>query len=148
MLSDSNSELGCKWVFETAQSSGLVTVRTVRRRASSAQRAAPADEQLEAALWQVRLGSLLERLSEESGGRALDCVADWAGMLSVGEQQRLAFARCDTACSFAPLATMVLAAINVHVVLFQRALLDLVHTVLFSRHCSWLVSMWAWLFSS
>lgn len=28
------------------------------------------------------------------GGGALDVVADWAGILSLGEQQRLAFARC------------------------------------------------------
>ena len=29
-----------------------------------------------------------------TGGHGLDAVADWASMLSLGEQQRLAFARC------------------------------------------------------
>jgi ABC-type uncharacterized transport system fused permease/ATPase subunit len=85
-------------------------------------RAPPGDAELEAALRRVRLGPLLERCagavaglggpsadaeahgcgggtegSTSSGGgagaSALDCVADWAQVLSLGEQQRLAFAR-------------------------------------------------------
>jgi hypothetical protein len=58
----------------------------------------------------VRLGALLQRdgsggsVSGRGGGAGggaasgapsgLDAVADWASMLSLGEQQRLAFARC------------------------------------------------------
>ena len=53
-------------------------------------------------LKKVRLGLLLERGGERgaqsngasSSGRALDNLADWSGILSLGEQQRLAFARC------------------------------------------------------
>ncbi|KAF6265925.1 ABC transporter transmembrane region 2-domain-containing protein [Scenedesmus sp. NREL 46B-D3] len=48
----------------------------------------PTDAELEAVLSQVQLGSLLQRSAS-----ALDHVADWSGMLSLGEQQRLAFAR-------------------------------------------------------
>ena len=48
----------------------------------------PSDAQLRAALRAVQLGSLLERV-----GGDLDAVADWAAVLSGGEQQRLAFAR-------------------------------------------------------
>lgn len=44
------------------------------------------------ALQDVQLAGLLERL-EHSGAAALAADADWAGMLSLGEQQRLAFAR-------------------------------------------------------
>lgn len=47
----------------------------------------PSDGELLRALAEAGLGALPERV----GG--LDAVADWAGLLSVGEQQRLAFAR-------------------------------------------------------
>lgn len=47
----------------------------------------PSDGELLRALAEAGLGSLPERV----GG--LDATADWAGLLSVGEQQRLAFAR-------------------------------------------------------
>lgn len=69
----------------------------------------PADADLAEALRKVRLGVLLERTfaAGGSGNRSgngsngavetptngLDCVADWASVLSLGEQQRLAFAR-------------------------------------------------------
>jgi putative ATP-binding cassette transporter len=36
---------------------------------------------------------MLERCSEISGGAPLDLQADWSQMLSLGEQQRLSFAR-------------------------------------------------------
>jgi len=49
--------------------------------------ARPSDADLEAVLGQVRLGDLLQR----EGG--LDAEVDWSGVLSLGEQQRLAFAR-------------------------------------------------------
>ena len=39
----------------------------------------------------VRLEGLLQR--EAGGERGLDCRADWASILSLGEQQRLAFTR-------------------------------------------------------
>ena len=51
-------------------------------------------------LAQVRLSPLLQRCGRgaPSGNGAaasgLDCSADWAAMLSLGEQQRLAFGRC------------------------------------------------------
>ncbi|CAL8470471.1 g10013 [Coccomyxa elongata] len=62
----------------------------------------PSDSELEEALKQVRLDALLERSppsaatsSSNGAGPAtgLDSMADWAGILSLGEQQRLAFAR-------------------------------------------------------
>ena len=64
----------------------------------------PSDEELRTVLGQVRLAPLLQRCgpaasasSSNGDGSAavgLDCRADWAAMLSLGEQQRLAFARC------------------------------------------------------
>ena len=42
---------------------------------------------------QVGLGELLQRCSDANDGTPLDMRADWATMLSLGEQQRLAFAR-------------------------------------------------------
>ncbi len=65
-------------------------------------RARPSDEELEEALRQVRLDALLRRSSASSSNNGsngtgsatgLDSLADWAGVLSLGEQQRLAFAR-------------------------------------------------------
>jgi len=41
---------------------------------------------------QVQLGPLLDRVSGDAGA-GLDTSADWASILSLGEQQRLAFAR-------------------------------------------------------
>jgi ABC-type uncharacterized transport system fused permease/ATPase subunit len=58
-------------------------------------RPAPGDAALEAALRTVRLGVLLDR-ADPSGrvaGSGLDATADWSSILSLGEQQRLAFAR-------------------------------------------------------
>ena len=64
----------------------------------------PGDEELRAVLAQVRLSPLLQRCgpsaSANSNGNGsaavgLECRADWAAMLSLGEQQRLAFARYD-----------------------------------------------------
>ena len=51
------------------------------------ERPRPSDADLQAVLSRVRLGALLER----EGG--LDAEVDWSGVLSLGEQQRLAFAR-------------------------------------------------------
>ncbi|KAI7843346.1 hypothetical protein COHA_003043 [Chlorella ohadii] len=48
----------------------------------------PSDDELRQALHTVQLSKLLERI-----GGNLDAVADWASTLSLGEQQRLAFAR-------------------------------------------------------
>lgn len=65
-------------------------------------RPCPSDSELEEALKQVRLDVLLERsppsaVTSSSNGAGpatgLDSMADWAGILSLGEQQRLAFAR-------------------------------------------------------
>ena len=57
----------------------------------------PSDSELESMLRQVRLGLLLSRSSPGSNGSGartgLDNLADWGGVLSLGEQQRLAFAR-------------------------------------------------------
>ncbi|KAL4419364.1 hypothetical protein ABPG77_001591 [Micractinium sp. CCAP 211/92] len=55
---------------------------------ASWRRPLPTDAQLRQALQTVQLASLLERI-----GGNLDAVADWASTLSLGEQQRLAFAR-------------------------------------------------------
>lgn len=55
----------------------------------------PSSAELEAALRTVRLGVLLDR-ADPSGrvsGAGLDATADWSSILSLGEQQRLAFAR-------------------------------------------------------
>lgn len=55
---------------------------------SSSGRPLPTDDEMRAALRAVQLGPLLERV-----GGDLDASADWAAVLSLGEQQRVAFAR-------------------------------------------------------
>ena len=60
--------------------------------ASRSTRAVPGDDAIMQVLRQVQLGPLLERVSKDAGA-GLDTNADWASMLSLGEQQRLAFAR-------------------------------------------------------
>ncbi|PRW39262.1 ABC transporter D family member chloroplastic isoform A [Chlorella sorokiniana] len=55
---------------------------------SGRRRPLPSDEELKQALHTVQLSKLVERI-----GGNLDAVADWASTLSLGEQQRLAFAR-------------------------------------------------------
>ena len=55
------------------------------------------------ALEDVQLGGLLSRLDASSDAAALDADADWAGVLSLGEQQRLAFARSCLSASIAEL---------------------------------------------
>lgn len=59
---------------------------------SRSNRAVPSDRDICQVLRQVQLGPLLERVTD-GGGSGLDTAADWASMLSLGEQQRLAFAR-------------------------------------------------------
>eukprot|EP00667_Euglena_gracilis_P003660 EG_transcript_3672 len=51
----------------------------------------PADAELEAVLREVRLDGLLARLA--GAGSPLDAVSQWASVLSLGEQQRISFAR-------------------------------------------------------
>lgn len=51
------------------------------------------DEELLSILRKVRLPELAPRLAEADGGSGLDSVRDWSAMLSLGEQQRLAFGR-------------------------------------------------------
>uniref|UniRef100_A0A061S1P2 Abc transporter d family member chloroplastic-like n=1 Tax=Tetraselmis sp. GSL018 TaxID=582737 RepID=A0A061S1P2_9CHLO len=55
----------------------------------------PSDSEMEAALQRVRLSKVVDRVRSQTGagGNMLDTVADWGGELSLGEQQRLAFAR-------------------------------------------------------
>jgi ABC-type uncharacterized transport system fused permease/ATPase subunit len=62
----------------------------------------PSDDELRAALDRVNLGYLLTRGANNNGAGAgddvgenvgLDATGDWASILSLGEQQRLAFAR-------------------------------------------------------
>uniref|UniRef100_A0A7S1EFL4 ABC transporter domain-containing protein n=2 Tax=Hemiselmis andersenii TaxID=464988 RepID=A0A7S1EFL4_HEMAN len=50
------------------------------------------DTELLDVLQKVRLPKLAQMVGEDGGG-ALDCVRDWTSMLSLGEQQRLAFGR-------------------------------------------------------
>ncbi|KAA6420322.1 MAG: abc transporter family [Trebouxia sp. A1-2] len=59
---------------------------------SRSMRAVPSDQEICQVLRQVQLGPLLDRVSSDAGA-GLDTSADWASMLSLGEQQRLAFAR-------------------------------------------------------
>jgi putative ATP-binding cassette transporter len=52
------------------------------------------DDDLLATLQAVRLPHLAQRLAAADGaGNGLDSVRDWSAMLSLGEQQRLGFAR-------------------------------------------------------
>nr|AZL94683.1 ATP-binding cassette sub-family D [Nephromyces sp. MMRI] len=51
------------------------------------------DAELTEILRRVELGDLLDRLNEAENGRALDSIRVWSDMLSLGEQQRLAFGR-------------------------------------------------------
>lgn len=55
----------------------------------------PSDERLCEVLRQVGLSNVLDRLTSAAAPAtgALDTIADWSTMLSLGEQQRLAFAR-------------------------------------------------------
>ena len=71
------------------------------RRDGAHARRPPGDKQLREVLAQVRLSALLQRSSQASSNGSsaaatgLDCQADWAAMLSLGEQQRLAFGRYE-----------------------------------------------------
>lgn len=55
--------------------------------------ALPSDDHLLQVLQEVNLPSLAARLAEVDGGSGLDSERDWTMMLSLGEQQRLGFAR-------------------------------------------------------
>merc|ERR1712176_213875 len=59
----------------------------------SQQQQQPEDEFLNQVLHDVQLGDLLERCETESQSCGLDADMDWSSTLSLGEQQRLAFAR-------------------------------------------------------
>eukprot|EP00877_Chromochloris_zofingiensis_P002340 jgi/Chrzof1/12106/Cz06g21170.t1 len=61
---------------------------------ATAQRPLPSEAQLQQVLHTVQLSSLLDRCAAANAdGIGLDHVADWSQLLSLGEQQRLAFAR-------------------------------------------------------
>ncbi len=77
--------------------SNLATVTTTALASSSSTaessssvftRPLPTDDEMRAALRAVQLSPLLERINGN-----LDAAADWAAVLSLGEQQRIAFAR-------------------------------------------------------
>ena len=53
----------------------------------------PSDELLKQTLEKVNLGYLLTRTDEIRTGNPLESTGDWSSILSLGEQQRLAFAR-------------------------------------------------------
>ncbi|KAL3144128.1 hypothetical protein ABBQ32_003918 [Trebouxia sp. C0010 RCD-2024] len=59
---------------------------------SRSSRLVPSDQDIAQVLRLVQLGPLLDRVTS-NGGLGLDTTADWASILSLGEQQRLAFAR-------------------------------------------------------
>eukprot|EP00192_Tetraselmis_astigmatica_P006883 CAMPEP_0117671514 /NCGR_PEP_ID=MMETSP0804-20121206/13375_1 /TAXON_ID=1074897 /ORGANISM="Tetraselmis astigmatica, Strain CCMP880" /LENGTH=731 /DNA_ID=CAMNT_0005479981 /DNA_START=177 /DNA_END=2372 /DNA_ORIENTATION=+ len=63
--------------------------------ASSEGPGTPTDADMEQVLQRVRLSHVLERVKGRVGAKSnvLDAVADWGAELSLGEQQRLAFAR-------------------------------------------------------
>jgi len=63
------------------------------QRPGSADKTLPSDEELLQILHKVKLPDLAPRLSAKDGGNGLDSVRDWSSMLSLGEQQRLAFGR-------------------------------------------------------
>ena len=76
----------------SASTSGGGANGTEASPSSRSSRAVPSDQDIRHVLRQVQLGPLLDRVSE-GAGLGLDTTADWASMLSLGEQQRLAFAR-------------------------------------------------------
>ena len=51
------------------------------------------DQELLDILVKVKLPNLAKMLAEQQGGNGLDAKRDWGSMLSLGEQQRLAFGR-------------------------------------------------------
>ena len=65
---------------------------------SRSTRALPSDQDISHVLRQVQLGPLLDRVTDGEGC-GLDTTADWASILSLGEQQRLAFARYALLCT-------------------------------------------------
>lgn len=78
----------------------------------------PSDEQLMKALTKVNLGNLLERCE------GLDSQVEWASVLSLGEQQRLAFARLLLARPFLALMDESTSALDEE---NEAALYELVH---------------------
>eukprot|EP00277_Geminigera_cryophila_P006233 CAMPEP_0179421420 /NCGR_PEP_ID=MMETSP0799-20121207/9767_1 /TAXON_ID=46947 /ORGANISM="Geminigera cryophila, Strain CCMP2564" /LENGTH=743 /DNA_ID=CAMNT_0021195247 /DNA_START=131 /DNA_END=2362 /DNA_ORIENTATION=- len=62
-------------------------------RPDDSSRPQPSDRELLDLLDQVKLPDLASRLKEADGGNGLESVRDWSAMLSLGEQQRLGFAR-------------------------------------------------------
>lgn len=80
---------GCRKQANAQATSNGASSDTVQSRST---RAVPSDAQIGEVLRQVQLGPLLDRVTANEG-KGLDSVADWASILSLGEQQRLAFAR-------------------------------------------------------
>ncbi len=75
-------------LYPTWASSANPDKRSDLPRVTSTTKPMPVDVDIHQALKSVRLDSLLERIDGD-----LDALADWAAELSLGEQQRLAFAR-------------------------------------------------------
>lgn len=79
-------------IAEASNEKGFWSLPQTLSQDSSFVRETPSDEQLMQALQKVNLGHLLDRCE------GLDSQVEWASVLSLGEQQRLAFARLLLAC--------------------------------------------------
>ena len=84
-----NGEMCCRKEANAQATSNGTSDSTSQSRST---RAVPSDAQIGDVLRQVQLGPLLDRVTAKEG-QGLDSTADWASILSLGEQQRLAFAR-------------------------------------------------------
>ena len=77
--------------FTFSYSSSLMVRASDQQQHTQQQRPPPADGQLAKVLQRVQLGHILQRQADDRA--SLDQTEDWASILSLGEQQRLAFAR-------------------------------------------------------